>query len=106
MQPLLVARELWSEPADNEVVEAPIEEFLACDTSRSVWHFLGCRFGIPAIIASGSGSVINMASNVALMASPSSTATPPRRRQCSWRNYVRRQEHNSLPPRLIIRALH
>ena len=29
--------------------------------------FLGSRFGIPAIIASGGGSVINMASNVALM---------------------------------------
>jgi NAD(P)-dependent dehydrogenase (short-subunit alcohol dehydrogenase family) len=29
--------------------------------------FLGCRFGIPAIIASGGGSVINMSSNVALM---------------------------------------
>jgi hypothetical protein len=27
----------------------------------------GCRFGIPAIIASGGGSVINVASNVALM---------------------------------------
>jgi NAD(P)-dependent dehydrogenase (short-subunit alcohol dehydrogenase family) len=30
-------------------------------------HILGCRFGIPAIIASGGGAVINMASNVALM---------------------------------------
>jgi NAD(P)-dependent dehydrogenase (short-subunit alcohol dehydrogenase family) len=29
--------------------------------------FLGCRFGITAIIASGGVSVINMASNVALM---------------------------------------
>jgi NAD(P)-dependent dehydrogenase (short-subunit alcohol dehydrogenase family) len=29
--------------------------------------FLGCRCGIPAIIASGGGSVINMASNVAVM---------------------------------------
>src|SRR6202041_1817165 len=29
--------------------------------------FLGCRFGIPAIIRAGGGSVINMSSNVALM---------------------------------------
>src|SRR4029450_10268490 len=29
--------------------------------------FLGCRFGIPELIKSGGGSVINMSSNVALM---------------------------------------
>ena len=32
--------------------------------------FLGCRFGIPELIKAGGGSVINMASNVALMGFP------------------------------------
>ena len=31
---------------------------------------LGCRFGVPAIVRSGGGSVINMSSNVALMGIP------------------------------------
>jgi NAD(P)-dependent dehydrogenase (short-subunit alcohol dehydrogenase family) len=53
--------------ADNTVVEAPIEEFWRAIRLDLFGTFLGCRFGIPAIIASGGGSVINMASNVALM---------------------------------------
>ena len=52
---------------DNTVVEAPIEEFWRAIRLDLFGTFLGCRFGIPAIIASGGGSVINMASNVALM---------------------------------------
>ena len=56
-----------STPADNTVVEAPIEEFWRAIRLDLFGTFLGCRFGIPAIIASGGGSVINMASNVALM---------------------------------------
>jgi NAD(P)-dependent dehydrogenase (short-subunit alcohol dehydrogenase family) len=56
-----------STPADNTVVEAPIEEFWRAIQLDLFGTFLGCRFGIPAIIASGGGSVINMASNVALM---------------------------------------
>ena len=55
-----------STPADNTVVEAPIEDWRAIRLDL-FGTFLGCRFGIPAIIASGGGSVINMASNVALM---------------------------------------
>lgn len=56
-----------STPVDNTVVEAPIEEFWRAIRLDLFGTFLGCRFGIPAIIASGGGSVINMASNVALM---------------------------------------
>jgi len=46
---------------------AEIEEFWRAIRLDLFGTFLGCRFGIPAIIASGGGSVINMASNVALM---------------------------------------
>lgn len=56
-----------STPVDSTVVEAPIEEFWRAIRLDLFGTFLGCRFGIPAIIASGGGSVINMASNVALM---------------------------------------
>jgi NAD(P)-dependent dehydrogenase (short-subunit alcohol dehydrogenase family) len=56
-----------STPADNTVVEAPIQEFWRAVRLDLFGTFLGCRFGIPAIIASGGGAVINMASNVALM---------------------------------------
>ena len=56
-----------STPRDNTVVEAPIEEFWRVIRLDLFGTFLGCRFGIPAIIRSGGGSVINMASNVALM---------------------------------------
>jgi NAD(P)-dependent dehydrogenase (short-subunit alcohol dehydrogenase family) len=56
-----------STPADNTVVEAPLEEFWRAIRLDLCGTFLGCRFGIPAIVASGGGSVINMASNLALM---------------------------------------
>ena len=55
---------------DNTVVEAPIEEFWRVIKLDLFGTFLGCRFGIPAIIQSGGGSVINMSSNVALMGIP------------------------------------
>src|SRR6187551_3092953 len=56
-----------STAADNTAVEAPLDEFWRAIRLDLFGTFLGCRFGIPAIIASGGGSVINMASNVALM---------------------------------------
>jgi NAD(P)-dependent dehydrogenase (short-subunit alcohol dehydrogenase family) len=52
---------------NNAFVEASIEEFWRAIRLDLFGTFLGCRFGIPAIIASGGGSVINMASSVALM---------------------------------------
>ena len=55
---------------DSTVVDAPIEEFWRVIKLDLFGTFLGCRFGIPAIIASGGGSVINMSSNVALMGIP------------------------------------
>ncbi len=56
-----------STPQDNTVVEAPIEEFWRVIKLDLFGTFLGCRVGIPEIIKSGGGSVINMSSNVALM---------------------------------------
>jgi NAD(P)-dependent dehydrogenase (short-subunit alcohol dehydrogenase family) len=56
-----------STPHDNTVVDAPLEEFWRVIKLDLFGTFLGCRFGIPAIIQSGGGSVINMSSNVALM---------------------------------------
>jgi len=56
-----------STPQDNTVVEAPIEEFWRVITLDLFGTFLGCRYGIPAMIESGGGSVINMTSNLALM---------------------------------------
>src|SRR6059058_6590772 len=56
-----------STAADNTAVEAPLDEFWRAIKLDLYGTFLGCRFGIPAIIRSGGGSVINMSSNVALM---------------------------------------
>ncbi len=56
-----------STPVDSTVVDVPLEEFWRAIRLDLFGTFLGCRFGIPRIIASGGGSVINMASNVALM---------------------------------------
>jgi NAD(P)-dependent dehydrogenase (short-subunit alcohol dehydrogenase family) len=59
-----------STPQDNTVVDAPLEEFWRVIKLDLFGTFLGCRFGIPEIIRSGGGSVINMSSNVALMGIP------------------------------------
>ena len=59
-----------STPQDNNVVEAPIEEFWRVIKLDLFGTFLGCRFGIPAIVRSGGGAVINMSSNMALMGVP------------------------------------
>lgn len=56
-----------STPQDDNVVDVPIEEFWRVIKLDLFGTFLGCRHGIPALIASGGGSVINMASNMALM---------------------------------------
>ena len=56
-----------STPEDNTVVEAPIEEFWRVIKLDLFGTFLCCRHGIPAIIQSGGGAVINMSSNLALM---------------------------------------
>jgi len=45
---------------DGSVVDAPIEEFWRVITLDLFGTFLGCRVGIPEIIRSGGGSVINM----------------------------------------------
>jgi NAD(P)-dependent dehydrogenase (short-subunit alcohol dehydrogenase family) len=56
-----------STPQDNTVVEVPIEEFWRVIKLDLFGTFLGCRHGIPALIRSGGGSVVNMSSNLALM---------------------------------------
>ena len=55
---------------DGPVTEAPVEEFWRCITLDLFGTFLCSKYGIPEIAKSGGGSVINMASNVALMALP------------------------------------
>jgi NAD(P)-dependent dehydrogenase (short-subunit alcohol dehydrogenase family) len=55
---------------DSDVTDAPLEEFWRVIKLDLFGTFLGCRFGIPAIIRSGGGSVINMSSNLALMGVP------------------------------------
>lgn len=59
-----------STSADNTAVEAPLDEFWRAIKLDLYGTFLGCRFGIPQLIKSGGGSVINMSSNVALMGVP------------------------------------
>jgi len=56
-----------STPADGTAVDAPLEEFWRAIKLDLFGTFLGCRFGIPELIKAGGGSVINMASNLALM---------------------------------------
>lgn len=56
-----------STPQDNTVVEVPIEEFWRAIKLDLFGTFLGCRYGIPALVRSGGGSVINMSSSAALM---------------------------------------
>jgi len=55
---------------DDTAVDAPLEEFWRAIRLDLFGTFLGCRFGIPEIIRSGGGSVINMSSVVALMGVP------------------------------------
>ncbi len=55
---------------DSDVTKAPLEEFWRAIKLDLFGTFLGCRFGIPEIAKSGGGSVINMASVVALMGFP------------------------------------
>lgn len=52
---------------DGSVIDAPMEEFWRCMKLDVLGTFLGCRFGIPEIIRSGGGAVVNMTSVVALM---------------------------------------
>jgi NAD(P)-dependent dehydrogenase (short-subunit alcohol dehydrogenase family) len=56
-----------STPQDGPVTEAPLDEFWRVIRLDLFGTFLGCRIGIPEIIRSGGGSVINMASNLAVM---------------------------------------
>ena len=55
---------------DGPVTEAPVEEFWRCINLDVFGTFLCSKIVIPEIAKSGGGSVINMSSNVALMALP------------------------------------
>lgn len=55
---------------DATAVDAPLDEFWRAIRLDLFGTFLGCRFGIPELLKAGGGSVINMASNVALMGFP------------------------------------
>ncbi len=55
---------------DGPVTEAPDEEFWRVIKLDLFGTFVCSKHGIPAIVEAGGGSVINMSSNVALMALP------------------------------------
>ncbi|MGI9524799.1 MAG: SDR family NAD(P)-dependent oxidoreductase [Hyphomicrobiaceae bacterium] len=55
---------------DGAVTEAPVEEFWRVIKLDLFGTFLCSKVAIPEIIGAGGGSVINMSSNVALMALP------------------------------------
>ena len=55
---------------DGPVTEAPVEEFWRAISLDLFGTFLCSKFGIPHLVASGGGSIINTASNVALMGFP------------------------------------
>ena len=55
---------------DGPVTKAPVEEFWRCIKPNLFGTFLCSKYAIPLIAKSGGGSVINMSSNVALMALP------------------------------------
>jgi NAD(P)-dependent dehydrogenase (short-subunit alcohol dehydrogenase family) len=59
-----------STPQDGPVTEAPEEEFWRVIKLDLYGTFLCSKIAIPYIIRAGGGSVINMSSNVALMALP------------------------------------
>lgn len=59
-----------STTADGPVTEAPEEEFWRVIKLDLYGTFLCSKIAIPEIIKAGGGSVINMSSNVALMALP------------------------------------
>jgi NAD(P)-dependent dehydrogenase (short-subunit alcohol dehydrogenase family) len=52
---------------DGPVTEVSLDEWWRAINLNLFGTFLGCRFGIPAIMASGGGSVINMASSVGML---------------------------------------
>jgi NAD(P)-dependent dehydrogenase (short-subunit alcohol dehydrogenase family) len=55
---------------EGPVTEIELDEFWAAIRLNLYGTFLCCRFGIPAIIASGGGAVINMSSVVAHVGTP------------------------------------
>ncbi len=59
-----------STPQDGPVTEAPDEEFWRVMRLDLYGTFLCCKLGIPLMIKSGGGSIINMSSIVALRALP------------------------------------
>jgi NAD(P)-dependent dehydrogenase (short-subunit alcohol dehydrogenase family) len=54
-------------PDDGSVLETPEETWDRVMAINLKGVFLGCKYGIPAILDSGGGSIINVASFVALM---------------------------------------
>lgn len=52
---------------DGSVVDAALDEFWRVIRLDLFGTVLGCRYGIPALVRAGGGSVINMTSNLALM---------------------------------------
>jgi NAD(P)-dependent dehydrogenase (short-subunit alcohol dehydrogenase family) len=55
---------------DGPVTEVPLEEWWRTINTDLFGAFLGCRFAIPAMVRSGGGSIINMASIAGVVGYP------------------------------------
>lgn len=63
-----------STPQDGPATEVSLDEFWRAIKLDLYGTFLGCRFGLPAIIRSGGGAVVNTTSIMALMGWPNRDA--------------------------------
>ncbi|HEY1831811.1 MAG TPA: SDR family oxidoreductase [Acidimicrobiales bacterium] len=59
----------WA-PLNRNVVETSLEEWDRTIAVTLTGVFLGCKFAIPAILASGGGAIVNTASTAGLVVSP------------------------------------
>ncbi len=70
---------------DGKVTELPIEEWWRTMRVDLFGTFLGCRFAVPALAASGGGSIINMTSIRAMIGSAGADAYTADK---GWRDHV------------------
>lgn len=59
----------WA-PLNHDVIDTSWEQWQRTLNTTLASAFLGCKFGIPAMIASGGGAIVNMGSQASFVASP------------------------------------
>jgi NAD(P)-dependent dehydrogenase (short-subunit alcohol dehydrogenase family) len=59
----------WA-PLNHNAVDTSWEQWQRTINTTLASAFLGCKYGIPAMIASGGGSIVNMGSQASFVASP------------------------------------